>query len=237
MISKFTFCLQGGLVGPVAQTQIIWHKLFTLWVNQLTCVRLVFVFQHVRICTCLIRYVGHVVGVMFDCFFIMFQRCFKVLILICRIPKFFFLQGLLKKALWLIWLLKKNTRVGIHQTGQKMYENSIKIEIRMNWLTCLLFSGRSSSLGGGGWVSLGLGGGGGVGSSSSISERFSPNSTESVVITLGSWSFLQNSQTSECITNTTVFRTSAHFFQINLTFLILLHLILLWPFFSIIHAL
>lgn len=42
-------------------------------------------------CTCLIRYIGHVGGVMFDCFFIMFQRRFKVLILICSIPKFFFL--------------------------------------------------------------------------------------------------------------------------------------------------
>lgn len=53
--------------------------------------------------------------------------------------------------------------------------------------TSLLFSGRSSSLGGGGWVSLGLGGGGGVGSSSSsIPARSRPSSTDSVVITLGS---------------------------------------------------
>lgn len=62
-----------------------------------------------------------------------------------------------------------------------------------NWFTSRLFSGRSSSLGGGGWVSLGLGAGGGGGAgSSSISERFMPSNTESVVITLGSCSFLSS---------------------------------------------
>lgn len=62
-----------------------------------------------------------------------------------------------------------------------------------NWFTSRLFSGRSSSLAGGGWVSLGLdaGGGGGAGSSS-ISERLMPSNTESVVITLGSCSFLSS---------------------------------------------
>lgn len=58
--------------------------------------------------------------------------------------------------------------------------------------TSFLFSGRSSSLGGGGCASFGLGGG--VGSSSSLSKRFWSNSTDSVVITLWSWSFLHNHQ-------------------------------------------
>lgn len=58
--------------------------------------------------------------------------------------------------------------------------------------TNLLFSGRSSSLGGGGVASLGLGGGGGVGSSSSsMPARSNPSSTERVVITRGSCNFLQ----------------------------------------------
>lgn len=52
-------------------------------------------FNNVKICTCFIRDVTHVGGVMFNGFFIMFQRCVKVSVLICRIPKFFFLQGLL----------------------------------------------------------------------------------------------------------------------------------------------
>lgn len=43
---------------------------------------------------------------MFDCFFIMFQCCFKVLILIRSVPQFFFLQGLLGKK-WGIRGLKK----------------------------------------------------------------------------------------------------------------------------------
>lgn len=60
-------------------------------------------------------------------------------------------------------------------------------------LTILLFSGRSSSLGGGGCVSLGFGAGAGAGSSSSsTSEKFRPSSTERVVITRGSCSFLHN---------------------------------------------
>lgn len=61
-----------------------------------------YVFQHLTKLTCLIRHVGHVGGIMFDCFFIMFQRCFKVLILICKIPQFFFLQGLLKTMIDII---------------------------------------------------------------------------------------------------------------------------------------
>lgn len=150
-----------------------------------------------RICTCLIRDIGHVGRVMFDCFFIMFQRFFKVLILICSIPKFFFLQGLLRRE-------KKE----LNQT-----QNIVDVKtMLLNWFTFLLFSGRSSSLGGGGWVSLGLGGGGGVGSSSSsISERFKPSSTESVVITLGSCSFLHNSQANKCISKTTVFKANICF--------------------------
>lgn len=73
-----------------------------------------------------------------------------------------------------------------------------------NWFTSRLFSGRSSSLGGGGWVSLGLGAGGGGGAgSSSISERFMPSNTESVVITLGSCSFLSSKMFS-CISYTVI---------------------------------
>lgn len=64
------------------------------------------------ICTCLVGYVSHVGGVMLDCFFIMFQRFFKVLILICRVPKFLFLHSLLKKELWSTWLFKNIYRKG-----------------------------------------------------------------------------------------------------------------------------
>lgn len=53
--------------------------------------------HHVGMLTCFIRYVGHVGRVMFDCSLIMFQRRFKVFILIRRIPQFLFLQGLSKK--------------------------------------------------------------------------------------------------------------------------------------------
>lgn len=78
----------------------------TLRVNQMKCVSLASLFQHVTMHTCLIRYVRHVGGIMFDCFFIMFQCCFKVLILIRSVPQFFFLQGLLGNK-WGIRGLKK----------------------------------------------------------------------------------------------------------------------------------
>ena len=157
--------------------------------------------QHVTMHTCLIRYIRHVGGIMFDCFFIMFQCCFKVLILIRRVPQFFFLQGLLGNKRGIRGFKKLNLTKWL-RTHWKCTQDK---------LTFLLFSGRSSSLGGGGWVSLGLGGGGGVGSSSSsISERFSPSSTDSVVITLGSCSFLWK-RINKCISNVTVLGTTARF--------------------------
>lgn len=97
-----------------------------------------------------------------------------------------------RKEIGLMWLENKRL-TGRHQSHRTA---APQIPVRTgdgNWFTSRLFSGRSSSLGGGGWVSLGLGAGGGGGAgSSSISERFIPSSTESVVITLGSCSFLSS---------------------------------------------
>lgn len=105
-------------------------------------------FQCIRIFTCLIRNVGHVGGVVFDCFFIVFQRCFKVFILICSIAKLFLLQGLKKQRRGLTKL-----RQAIHP---KNCGKSIKTKKKLSNLSLVfwkvfLFWWRWLSLFGFGW--------------------------------------------------------------------------------------
>lgn len=74
--------------------------------------------HRVGMLTCFIRYVSHVGRVMFDCSFVMFQRRFKVFILVRRIPQFLFLQGLSEKERVDMLEKKKTLREDNNQTGQ-----------------------------------------------------------------------------------------------------------------------
>lgn len=116
-----------------------------------------------------------------------------------------------REEIGLMWL--ENKRLAKQHQSHKTVAHHIPVgRGDGNWFTSRLFSGRSSSFGGGGWVSLGLGAGGGGAGSSSISERFMPSNTESVVITLGSCSFLSGKMFS-CISCIAIskFIVSYHF--------------------------
>lgn len=90
---------------------------------------------------------------------------------------------------WEKHITRQYTLQNIHQAIQYFTPNMVHGQLAIS--TFLLFSGRSSSFGGGGPVCLGFGGGGGVeSSSSSMPDRSRPSRTERVVMTLGSCNFL-----------------------------------------------